>query len=309
MVENTPLLLIAASIVGFWLIGKILTRSYRRFQRQQVHRVSGTKVIENFHISGLDNSKIENFVELLRAKNEQSIAAFIAKERPRLEEVELYLKNLRKEYHSSFPSGFEFASDLDKAQAISKMHLVGQPKLFKFDTLSQQELRNLVEYESGGKRHLNHDFFDKFGEENFMDNFQVFTLLAGELPVTMHVEKDHKYRTQLEALAKSSMVLRGRKIHLRDRLNVLDLKQLKEMAKELKIEQEYDTRQEAADKLAEIPGSAVLLAMIYPVDDIFLVKSDNYDTKAVDAEWNVMLTYAKLLCNSLDEQDLAVIIL
>lgn len=309
MVENTPLLLIAASIVGFWLIGKILTRSYRRFQRQQVSRVSGTKVIEHFHISGIDSVKIEKLVELIRAKDETQIASFIAKERPKLEEIEDYLKRLREQFHNSFPVGFEFASDIDKAQAISKMHLVDQPKLFKFDTLSQQELRCLVEYDSGGKRHLNHDFFEKFGEENFMENFRVFTQLSGELPTTMHIEKDHKFRTQLEALAKSSMVLRGRKIHLRDRLNVLDFKQLKDMAKELKIEGEYESRQHAADQLAEIPGSAVLLAMIYPVDDIFLIKSDPYDTHAVENEWSVMSNYSKLLCNSLGEQDLAVIIL
>jgi len=309
MVENTPLLLIATSIVGFWLIGKILTRSYRRFQRLQEKRVTGTKVIDHFHINGIDNIKIEKLVELIRRKDEDHIASFMAKERPKFEEIEEYLKRLREEFHNSFPAGYEFASDLDKAQAISKMHLVDQPRLFKFNTLSQQELRSLVEYDAGGKRHLNHDFFEKFGDQDFMDNFGVFSLLSGELPTTMHIEKDHKYRTQLEALAKSSMVLRGRKIHLRDRLNVLDFKQLKEMAKELKIEQEYQSRQEAADKLAEIPGSAVLLAMIYPVDDIFLVKSDPYDTSAVQAEWNVMKTYAKLLCNSLDEQDLAVIIL
>jgi len=309
MAENTPLLLIAASIVGFWLIGKILTRSYRRYQREQGSRVSGTRVIDNFHISGIDNVKIEKLVELIRGKSEKQIAAFIAKERPRFEEVEEFLTRLRKEYHNSFPSGFEYASDLDKAQAIAKMHLVDQPKLFKFDTLSQHELRSLIEYDHGGKRHLNHDFFDKFSEENFMENFRVFTLLAGELPVTMHIEKDHKFRSELEALAKSSMVLRGRKIHLRDRLNVLDFKQLQEMAKELKIEGDYESRQDAADKLAEIPGSAVLLAMIYPVDDIFLLKSNTYEAPTVENEWTVMSNYAKLLCNSLDERDLAIIIL
>jgi len=309
MVENTPLLLIAASIVGFWIIGKILTRSYRRFQRLQVNRFSGTKVIDHFHINGIDNAKIEKLVELIRGKNETRLASFIAKERPKFEEIEDYLKRMRQEYHNSFPNGFEYASDLDKAQALAKMHHVDQPKLFKFDTLSQQELRSLVEYDSGGKRHLNHDFFEKFGEEEFIENFRVYALLADELPVTMHIEKDHKFRAQLEALAKGSMVLRGRKIHLRDRLNVLDLKQLKEMAKELKIDREYDSRQDAADKLAEIPGSAVLLAMIYPVDDIFLVKSNSYDAEAVESEWTVMSNYAKLLCNSLNEQDLAVIIL
>ena len=309
MVENTPLLLIAASIVGFWLIGKILTRSYRRYQRNQVSRVSGTKVIEHFHINGLEAPKIETLVALIRQKDESQIASFLAKERPKLVEIEEYLKRLRQEFHNSFPGGFEFASDNDKASAISKMHLIDQPKLFKFDTLSQLELRSLIEYDANGKRYLNHDFFDRFGDENFMDNFRVFTNLSGELPTTMHIEKDHKDRTQLEALAKSSMVLRGRKIHLRDRLNVLDFKQLKDMAKELKIEENYETRQEAADKLAEIPGSAVLLAMIYPVDDIFLIKSDPYDSQSVENEWNTMLNYAKLLCRSLNEEDLAVIIL
>lgn len=309
MVENTPLLLIAASIVGFWLIGKILTRSYRQYYRQQTNRSSGTKVIDHFHVSNMENLKIEAMVELIRGKQETELAAFLAKERPRLEEIEDFLKSLREQFHSSFPAGYEFANDNDKAQAVSKMHLVDQPKLFKFDILSQHDLRNLIEYDTVGKRWLSHDFFEKFGETGFMENFRVFSKLSGELPHTLHAAKDHADREQLEALAKSSMVLRGRKIHLRDRLNVLNFEQLKEMAKELKIEHDYQSRQEAADQLAEIPGSAVLLAMIYPVDDIFLIKSANYDTQAVEKEWGVYQAYAKLLCQSLDENALAVIIL
>lgn len=309
MDETSPLLLVILSILGFWIIGKILTRSYRNVHRQYQSKTRGTKIIEGFHISDLEQELIEPFVALIRAKNEAALTSFIAQYRPKFEEIETYLQAIRQQYHGGFPQGFEFASENDKATAIASMHLVNQPKPFKFSILAQADLRALIEYEPNGKRILTQYFIDKFGGERCIENFRVYEKLRGELPTTVYAQKDHEHRTQLEALVASEMALQGRKIHLRDRLNVLQFAQLKDMAKELKIDKIFKSRAEAADQLVEIPGSAVLLAMIYSVDDIFLLKSDTIDAKAVEREWTVMQAYARLLCRSLDEQALSVLIL
>jgi hypothetical protein len=305
MEEHRPLLLIALAIVGFWLVGKILTRSYRQIHRQTAIENRGTKIIDGFHITGLSDSNVEKLMTLIKSKQESDVTTFIAKYRPIFSEMEDYLAKLRQEYELSTPRGLEFATEADKSAAISKLDFIGQPKHMKFNALSQSDLRLLIEYNGKKRRLITREFIEKFGGEKFMHNLKVYSMHCGDIPVTMHVRKDAEHRQTLESLVESGLALQGRKIHLRDRLNVLQFGQLKEMAKELKIEKIFKSREEAASILAEIPGSAVLLAMIYSVDDIFLIKPENINASAVESEWAVMQAYARLVCRSLDEDALS----
>jgi len=310
MENQTPLLLIALVLTGFWVIGKIVSRSHRDVEEVIAEETRGTKICDNFHIANLEHSEIEILVQYLRNNQEEEVGAFIARYRPVFVELDDYLDTLYEQYLRKLTKGYEFSTEHDKSAVISFLNLDKSPDSLRFNTITQPMLRNLVEHRKNGKRFLTREFIEKFGGQDFMKNFVVYMKYCKELPVTMRISKNHEDRKVLEKLVASGMALQGRKIHLRDRLNVLQLSQLIEMSKELKIDKSYANVEDAANTLAEIPGSAVLLAMIYSVDEIFLVKAeDDIDPNSILKEWSVMQAYSTLLCRSLTKEQLAVLIL
>jgi hypothetical protein len=77
---------------------------------------------------------------------------------------------------------------------------------------------------------------------------------------------------------------------------VLNLEQLQDLAKELKIERDFKTKVEATTALAEIPSSSVLLSTIYPAQELYLLIDEPRQVKKVEKEWGILSLYAKLLC-------------
>ena len=68
---------------------------------------------------------------------------------------------------------------------------------------------------------------------------------------------------------------------------------------ELKVTTEFSSKSEAAEALAQMPGSAVHLSMIYESDDIFYIKAESVDAKSIEDEWYMLHAYARLLIESL----------
>ena len=132
-----------------------------------------------------------------------------------------------------------------------------------------------------------------------MDNFQVYTQLVNDTALTMQAKSDHQFRRQLEKFVETGIAQQGRKIPLKERLEVLSFDQLKQMAQELKVTTEFSSKSEAAEALAQMPGSAVHLSMIYESDDIFYIKAESVDAKSIEDEWYMLHAYARLLIESL----------
>jgi len=103
-------------------------------------------------------------------------------------------------------------------------------------------------------------------------------------------------------MVKSGLVLQGRKIELHDRLLVLTINQLKDIAVELKISTDFKGKDDALEAIVKLLGSSVRLAMIYNMDDIFLVLSENFNVKEIEDEWSVYSTYAKLVAGFDNEE-------
>ncbi|MFV2057809.1 MAG: hypothetical protein ACC707_15185 [Thiohalomonadales bacterium] len=305
MENQTPLLLIALVLSGFWVIGKILNRSYRSVKTVIATETRGTKIFPGFHITDIETPDIDILVNLLRSKDEDAVCIYLSKYRPIFVELDDFLDTLYEQFKRKLTKGYEFSTEHDKSSAISFLNLENGPDCIRFNTITQPMLRSLIEYRRHRKRALNRTFFEKFGDKDTMKNLQVYVHYQQDLPVTMHIPKNHEDRSALENLVASDLALKGRKIHLRDRLNVLTLNELTDMARELKIEKSFSDINTAANTLAEIPGSAVLLAMIHSVDDIFLVKSEPIDVVAINKEWSVMQAYSILLCRSLSEEQLS----
>ena len=165
--------------------------------------------------------------------------------------------------------------------------------------INTADLRYMLEKNLKSNNLIDKEFMERFGGIDFYENFQVYTQLCDQQNITIHAKSDHQYRKQLEALVASGIALQGRKIPLKERLEVLSFSQLKEMAKELKVNKEFADKAEVADALALMPGSAVHLSMIYEPDDIFYIKSEPADAKSIEEEWHLLNAYAKLLIGSL----------
>ena len=88
----------------------------------------------------------------------------------------------------------------------------------------------------------------------------------------------------------------GKEIPLKDRLHVLDLVQLQQMAKEVKLDKEFNSKSEAVNALSHVPSASVVLATIHPTNELFLLTKKLDDVKTIEKEWLVLNAYAKLIC-------------
>lgn len=248
------------------------------------------------HIVGLDKNQENEFTAIFEHGDERAMTKFLAYFKPRLVEIDTYLEESRKQFINNLGKSLSNASEIEKIAAANRVLLSDQPAPYNFNLLTKSQIRTLLEINPQQRSLLNHELIEKLGAEEFLENFESLEQLSRERAIVLHVPNNDNRRALLELLAKSGIVRRGRKIPLRERLSVLQLQQLNDMAKELKLEQTFKTREHATQTLSEIPGAAILLAMIYTIDDLFLIDPNILDTKAINKELSVYASYAKLLC-------------
>lgn len=293
-----PLIIVCVSLALLWVLGLLLSRASVNANHVRTSKIRGTEVSPGLHAVGLSDESIKEFNDLVSAKDVDKLSAFLALKKPSLIELDDYIDTLRRRFQQILEKPVKLATEIEKIAATSQLELGNPPSHYDFTQLNKTELRELMEYDPKKRRLINHEFISKFGDEDFMENFRVYCELVKDMPVTVLVGKDDNYRKQMEVFVTTGVALQGRKIPLQDRLSVLKFSQLREMAKELKLEQDFKRRADATQTLAEIPGSAILLAMLVNIDDIFMLKPEVIDVDAVKSEWSVISTYARLLCNS-----------
>ena len=293
----TPLIIVFASMALLWVVGRLLSRVETKTETVRASKVRGTEFAPGLHVAGLSDESINEMNALINAKDIGNLSVFLALKKPSLIELDEYIETLRQQFLEILKKPLGQASEIERIAATSQLNLAPPPPHFDFTQLNKTELRELVEYDAKKRRLINHEFISKFGDNNFMENFTVYAELVKDIPVTLLIEEGDKYRKQIDVFVTTGVALRGRKIPLQDRLSVLKFSQLRDMAKELKLEQEFKRRADATQILAEIPGSAILLAMLVNIDDIFMIKPQAVDIDAINSEWSVVSTYAKLLCH------------
>jgi hypothetical protein len=290
-----PLLLVIATITLLWLLGHFLTKEQASVATPVTKKTSGVEVSERLHAVGLSENQVNELKAIVSDGDQTTLSKFLAFYKPGLLEIDQYIASLRERYHDNLAKPAGEASEIERIAASNKLLLTDQPEPYDFKQLSKAEIRTLLEIHPKTNGILTREFFDQFGEEQFWENFETYGALYRDHPVTVFVPKKDELRPLLESLAQKGVVQQGRKIHLRDRLGVLELSQLNQMAQELKLERQFITRDEATQTLAEIPGSAILLAMVYTIDDLFLIRPDAVDVKAVRRALSVYESYAKLI--------------
>ncbi|WP_455366457.1 hypothetical protein [Kaarinaea lacus] len=301
MQDQLPLIIVILSITALWALGRYLSKlSQGLTVVEPPSNVPQGKIFaDGLHIADMSNVLIKEFQDTISQQDDNNLVYFLARYRPNLVELEEFLADLRSQYFTLLGKPSNLATEAEKISAINEVQLDAAPACIDIDALNKAEWRSLIEKNLKTNHLITNEFMDRFGGNDFMDNFQIYTQLVNDTAVTLHATTDHQYRGQLEKFVESGIAQQGRKIPLKERLEVLSLDQLKQMATDLKLTTEFNTKSEAADALAQMPGSAVHLSMIYESDDIFYVKAEDVDARSIEEEWYMLHAYARLLIESL----------
>jgi hypothetical protein len=301
MQDQIPLIIVIVTIAALWTVGRYLSRLSQGLSviTPPSSVPQGKIFADGLHIADMSNVLIKEFQDTINQQDENELVYFLARYRPNLIELEDYLANLRSQYFTLLGKPTNLATEAEKITAINEVQLDAAPTSIDINALNKAEWRSLIEKNLKTNHVIDEGFMKRFGGKDFMDNFQVYTQLINDKAMTMHARSDHQFRRQLEKFVETGIAQQGRKIPLKERLEVLSFDQLKQMAQELKVTTEFNTKSEAAEALAQMPGSAVHLSMIYESDDIFYIKAESVDAKSIEDEWYMLHAYARLLIESL----------
>ncbi|MGD8640902.1 MAG: hypothetical protein PVF34_08240 [Gammaproteobacteria bacterium] len=301
MEQQIPLIIVIAALVVLWFVGRLISKAAEHLPQAAppAPQPSGKMFAEGLHLSDMSNVLIRELQEIITRQDEKELAYFLARYRPEFIELEEYLSNLRSSYFSALNKPSDVASVADKLNAINAIDLDNPPPSIDINCISKSELRSMIEKNLKTNNNIDMDFMERFGGMDFMDNFHIYSQLTNQKPVTIHADADHQFRQQLEAFVDTGVAQRGRKIPLKERLEVLSFSQLQDIASELKLTTQFSTKSEAAEELAKMPGSAVHLSIIYESDDIFYFKAQSVDPQTIESEYAMLYAYARLLIGSL----------
>jgi hypothetical protein len=303
MHELNPLYLVGLSIVSLWVLGKLLARASKRIsnvqtlrRRAQILKKTSIEILPGLHVGGLDERLCNELTGLINRNDELKTAIFLAIHRPIFYEIQDLIDKLREQYTFLVGENPVDASEFDKISAANNLQIPQHPQTFRFNKLNRSELRMLYEYDPDTPHVIDRELIERFGGLLFLENFIMYDHLCLEIPAIFHIPKDNELRRLFENFTKTGLALHGKDIPLHDRLYVLNLEQLQDLAKELKLDRHFKNKAEATEALAKLPSSSVLLATIYPTEELFLLLDEPRDVKKVEREWAVLSLYARLLC-------------
>jgi len=244
-------------------------------------RRRGRSLLKSLSVVGLDERGVEQMRTLMRKGDTEGLATFLAFNRPGVVELDTYIAQLRD------------ATTGDDEGEDAPADLPTPPAGILHDALSDAEWERLLAFPAKTQRLITRQFMSRFGGHAFREPFRVYT--RREKQVALHVPPIDKDRATFEILAESGMARRGRHIPLAQRLTVLKMSQLRQMARDLRLDRKFKRKSEATEQLAATPGAAVLLSMQYVVDDLFLLLPMDEDPQLIEQEWDYLFAYAKLL--------------
>ena len=280
MQNPAPLLIVMGAILALLAVQRILSRSHPS-EPQTVPaqpappppRPRGRILVKGLTVTGLDERAISQLKKLITGNDVAALSTFLAFNRPGFIELNDFIKQTQS--------------------ASTESAKLTPPADLRLAALTPSERESLLSPATSSSRLINREFMSRFGGHDFSTYFAHYA--AREPGVTLHVPPFDPDRKIMEALAKSGMARKGRHIPLAQRLTVLKMSQLRQMAKDLNLDKKFSRKQDATEILADIPGAAVLLSMQYVVDDLFALNPIKEDREEIKREWAHLTAYAKLL--------------
>lgn len=283
MLNPVPLLIIMGAILALLAVQRVLTRTTPPTPPpieppQPVApivppRPRGRLLVKGLSVTGLDERATQQLKELIAQKDVPALTSFLAFHRPGFIELNEFIQQRQK-------------------SSVEKDSLTA-PAGLRIAALSDSEQENLLTLKTNSPRVINRELMSRFGGQDFGTYFAHYA--AREPSVTLHVPPFDPDRKVMEAFTKSGVARKGRHIPLPERLTVLKMSQLRQMAKDLNLAKKFTRKQDATTVLADIPGAAVLLSMQYVVDDLFALNPIKEDREQIKQEWAQLMAYATLL--------------
>ncbi|KPJ94978.1 MAG: hypothetical protein AMJ53_03975 [Gammaproteobacteria bacterium SG8_11] len=295
MTAAEPLFLVLTFLTLLWFVGAWLSKINALPPDNSRINSYGTEILSYLHVSGLKEYQCSELKAIVSHNDELALHKFIAYYRPGIIELDKYIDALRRRFLENLGKTVTTATDIEKIAAANRILLNDQPQPYDFSILSKSEIRILLEFGAGKGQAVNDEFVEKFGDAQFLENFNAYKQLLRGHNRTLYIPKKDPNRNLVDLLAEHGVIKRGRKIELQDRLRILPLKQLNDMARELKIRKTFQSHEHAVQTLATVPGSAILLAMSYAIDDLFYLDPNALDVEAIERDLAIWSAYAKLI--------------
>lgn len=308
MHDTNPLILIGITMFALWFSGKLLARSAQRItnvqslkRRAQILKKTSLEFMPGLNVGGLDVHLLAELQQLVAKKDEIMVALFLAVHRPLFFEIEDLIEKLKEQFVFLLGGSIDDTSEFDKISAANSLQIPNHPQAYRFKQLNKTELRMLYEADHNKAYVIDKELIDTFGGVLFMENFIMYDHLCREQPAIFHIPEDNELRRLFNTFVRNGIAVQGKEIPLQDRLHVLDLAQLQQMAKEVKLDKEFNSKSEAVNALSHVPSASVVLATIHPTNELFLLTKKLDDVKTIEKEWLVLNAYAKLIC--VEKQD------
>ncbi len=296
-----PLIIIMGVIIALLAVQRLLTRIEPKADRQSLppnpppQRPRGRVLANGLSVVGLDERGVERLKKLIQEKEITALTTFLAFNRPSVVELDLYLQLARAQLLVSLPEAADQMPPKTLSNLVAEYAPPPPPAGVQFEPLSAEERQQALIFDPKSQRLITRELMSRFGGHDFITHFEHYC--SRDKSVSLHVSPFAPGRKALETLAKSGIASKGRHIPLSQRLTVLKMSQLRQMAKDLNYDKKFVRKQEATEILATVPGAAILLSMQYVVDDLFVLKPLAEDVQQIKAEWTYLTAYAKLLAS------------
>lgn len=296
MLSPAPLFIVGGTIAALLLIQRLMagrTTVVSTRPEPPPIRPRGKPLLNGLSVAGLDDRGIESLRAYIKEGNVEAVTSFLAFNRPSIEQLEQYLSQLQERFQQQLGIS---AAELDEATLKAKakqFNFPAAPAGMSLEALTHAERRLLLEFDSRGQRQVNRELMARFGGNAFLAHFKLY--LSHEPGITLHIPPFDADRKIFETLAGSGVAAKGRLIPLEQRLSVLSMNQLRQMVKDLRLDQKFTRKADVCATLATAPGSAVLLSMQYVIDDLFMLNHLDLDPKRIEREWAFLTACAKLL--------------
>lgn len=302
MSNPAPLLIIVGTIAFLILIQQLLHwlgASQASAITKPARLAPRGRLFSGLTVSGLNPQEIHRLRELIIAGDLPKLTTFLALHKVSVVELDKFLQQAKHKALATRPQGRGKIRQIILKTLIGSSSLSNAPAGIRFDILNNDEHLQVLSHESKNPRIITYDFMQRFGAEDFQRHFSEYNKY--KKPLILNIPGNDPKRPLFEKLVESGIAEKGHNISLAQRLTLLSLKQLQQMAKDLNLKRELNSKTEAVKALTAIPGARVLFSRLYTVDDLFhLVPASENNERAL-REWGFLNAYAKLLCSIADK--------
>jgi len=297
MEDSNAFLYVILSLILLWGTGKFVVFGQKFQLPTDLNKRKQYKLCKGLHVVDLNQTDINKLRDLIDKKDLNSLAQIIAMKQIMIVEISEYVSILNKQFTNLLGIPFAEATEAQKMTAINKIQL---PKHNLRDSLLQLdeiELRTLIEFDNNGQKIIDAKLIDQFGGSLFMEYFIIYSHLSLEKSAIFHIPPNNKLRLLFKTLVATDIAQQGDQIKLKDRLRLFHLAQLNQIAVNIKLNKLFQTKEEAISALAHKSKAENYFTKHYKLTDVFKLTPATIDQKAVEREWQVYNTYAKILCS------------